>query len=346
MKIKEINDFVLITKEISLEKIIDNLNESPYKILFVLENNKLIGTITDGDIRRHIYNSKNTNISKLKAYDLMNKKFKYILEKEYKGLSYNDILKYNVEYLPVLNDNMEIRKVLKIPINFQELSKLKTKVLIMAGGKGTRLYPLTKVIPKPLVPYRDKTIIEKIMEQFLNSGFDEFILSVNYKKDLIKNYFSELKYNIEYIEEKDFLGTAGSIAYLRLYNMKRPFFVANCDVLLNINFSEVLEYHLKEKADITIISARENIDIAYGVLKFDEKNNYIKIEEKPNYEFNVNTGIYVLNPGIIELIKLDEKIDMPQLLKRASENNKRIKVYKSEEKMIDVGQWEYYKKLL
>ena len=345
MKIKEINDFTLISKDATMDQIIENLNKSTYKILFVSENNKILGTLTDGDIRRYIYDKKN-NLSKLKAIDMMNSKFKYIYEDEYEKLSYNDLLKYNVEYLPILNKNMEIVKVIRIPINFQELSKLKTKVLIMAGGKGTRLYPLTKVVPKPLVPFRDKTIIEQIMEQFINSGFDEFILSINYKKELIKNYFMDLKYDIKYIEEKDFLGTAGSISYLRFYDITKPFFVANCDVLLNTDFSEVLEYHLKENADITIVSSKENIDVAYGVIRFDEKNNFLQIDEKPNYEFFVNTGIYVLNPEIIELIELEEKIDMPELLKRAKATDKTIKVYQSKSKMTDIGQWEYYKKFL
>ncbi|WGS66036.1 sugar phosphate nucleotidyltransferase [Marinitoga aeolica] len=345
MKIKEIKDFFSVKKEDDLNVVIETLNKSPYKILFVLEGNKIIGTITDGDIRRYLFNKKN-NISEIKAFNIMNTNFKYIYEKEYKSFSIKDYLRYNVEYLPVVNEKMEIIKIINIPINFQELTNLKTKVLIMAGGKGTRLYPLTRVIPKPLVPYKDKTIIEQIMEQFINSGFDEFILSVNYKKDLIKNYFSDLKYNIEYIEEKDFLGTAGSIAYLKFHNITKPFFIANCDVLLDVDFKEVLEYHKSEKADITIISAKETVDIAYGVLEFDENNNFKEISEKPNYEFYVNTGIYVLNPNIIDLISLNEKIDMPELLERALKNNKKIKVYKSDKKMIDIGQWDYYKKFL
>jgi len=108
----------------------------------------------------------------------------------------------------------------------------------------------------------------------------------------------------------------------------------------------VLEYHLKENADITIISSKENIDVAYGVIRFDEKNNFLQIDEKPNYEFFVNTGIYVLNPEIVNLIGLEEKLDMPELLKRARATDKTIKVYQSRSKMTDIGQWEYYKRFL
>lgn len=345
MQIKEINDYTLVEHSASINEVIEKMNNSSYKILFVVDTNKLVGTITDGDIRRCIYDKKN-NISELNASEIMNTNPKYILFDEYNKLSNKDIMNFNVEYLPILNQNLEILKVVRIPINFQELKRLKTVVVIMAGGKGTRLYPLTKVIPKPLVPFKDKTIIEQIMEQFINSGFDEFILSVNYKKELIKNYFSELDYNINFIEERDFLGTAGSISYLRLYDIKKPFFVANCDVLINIDYSQALEYHLKEQADITIISANENIDMAYGVLRIDENNNLIEIEEKPNYKFNINTGIYILNPDIINLIEFDEKIDMPELLKRAKDKNKKIKVYLSKAQMIDIGQWEYYKRLV
>jgi len=345
MQIKEINDYTLVEHSASINEVIEKMNNSSYKILFVVDTNKLIGTITDGDIRRCIYDKKN-NISEIKASEIMNINPKYILIDEYNKLSNKDIINFNVEYLPILNKMFEIVKVIRIPINFQELKKLKTVVVIMAGGKGTRLYPLTKVIPKPLVPYKDKTIIEQIMEQFIRSGFDEFILSVNYKKELIKNYFSELDYNIKFIEERDFLGTAGSMSYLRLYDIKNPFFVANCDILINIDFSQVLEYHQKEQSDITIISANENINVAYGVLRADENNNLIEIDEKPNYNFNLNTGIHILNPDIINLIEFDEKMDMPELLKRAKDNNKRIKVYESNAKIIDIGQWEYYKRLL
>lgn len=196
MRIKEIKDFSTVKKEDDINIIIEKLNSSPYKILFVVEENKLVGTITDGDLRRYLFNRKN-DILKAKAYNIMNSQFKYIFVEDYKKLTLKDYLELKVEYIPIVNENMEIIRVINIPINFQELSNLKTKVLIMAGGKGTRLYPLTKVIPKPLVPYKDKTIIEQIMEQFIKSGFDEFILSVNYKKELIKDYFSNSKYKVE-----------------------------------------------------------------------------------------------------------------------------------------------------
>jgi len=345
MKLREIRDFRIVKKGESILKVIEYLNDSPYKIVFVVEDDKLVGTITDGDVRRSIYNSK-VSIDNLRVEDIMNYNCKYINYIDYQKASESDLIKYNVQYLPVVDEKMRIIKVVCFSINFQEISSVKTKVLIMAGGKGTRLYPLTKVIPKPLVPFENKTIIENIMEQFIKSGFDEFILSVNYKKELIKSYFTELSYNIEYIEEPDFLGTAGSISYLRMHNIQKPFFVANCDVLLNLDFADVLEYHLKEEANITIISSKEKVNVAYGVITFDEEKNYLRIDEKPNYEFNVNTGIYILNPEVIDLIELGEKVDMPEIIERARSKGMKIKVYESNTEMIDIGQWEYYKKLL
>ena len=181
---------------------------------------------------------------------------------------------------------------------------------------------------------------------FLNAGFNKFILSVNYKKELIKDYFKNLQYDISYIEEKTFLGTAGSIYYLKAHNIKYPFFVANCDVVLKENYYNILQYHNKQNADITIITTKKDISMAYGVVKSDIDENYINIEEKPSYSFYVNTGIYILNPGIINLIEAEEKIDMPELLSRAALNNKKIKVYKSDKEMIDIGQWKLYKKIL
>ncbi len=337
--------FRIISEKTSLSEIYRSLNESEEKILFVVDiNKKLIGTITDGDLRRFVekYGQKKDAI----ARNIMNKNPKKIFENEIESINNTKLIKYHVNYLPIIDKNGKILKVVFLPLSVQKKFQKYTKILIMAGGKGTRLYPLTKIIPKPLVPYKDKTIVENIMENFLQSGFSEFLLSINYKKELIKNYFEDLKYNITYIEEKNFLGTAGSIAYMKYYNIKHPFFVANCDVILKENYYNILQYHKEQKADITIIASKENVNIAYGVLKIDEKNNYLVIEEKPNYSFYVNTGIYILNPDIINIIKIEEKLDMPELLERAKSIGATIKVYKSEREMIDIGRWKLYKKVL
>jgi dTDP-glucose pyrophosphorylase len=339
--IKKIYDYTAVNKDISIKKCLKIFNKIDYKIIFILnEKNQLIGSITDGDIRRKIKNySYNDNVEKI-----MNKNPKKIYNKDFK--SKNQIYNLKVNHIPILNEDETIKEVLYVDLNYQVIDKIKTKVLIMAGGKGTRLLPLTRVIPKPLVPFKDETIIENIMGQFLKYGFDEFVFSVNYKKDMIKNYFKELKYNIDYIEETKFLGTAGSIAFMKEYINNKPFIVSNCDILLDVDYSEALEKHIHDDIDITIFTATEEIDISYGVIKSDSDNNFLGIEEKPSKKYLVNTGIYILSPKIIELIEKNEKIDMPELIDRARERGMNIKIFESKNSMVDIGQWKHYKKFI
>jgi dTDP-glucose pyrophosphorylase len=339
--IKKIYDYRTLHMNEKIEKAVDIINNSEYKIVFITDDkDRFIGSVTDGDIRRNLekFNLQDD------VYKIMNDNPKKIYERD--NYSDKDIYNFKVNYLPLLDEKGKIKTVYYIDVNFQKNNKIKTKVLIMAGGKGTRLLPLTRVIPKPLVPFKDETIIENIMGQFLKYGFDEFVFSVNYKKDMIKNYFKELKYNIDYIEETKFLGTAGSIAFMKEYINNKPFIVSNCDILLDVDYSEALEKHIHDDIDITIFTATEEIDISYGVIKSDSDNNFLGIEEKPSKKYLVNTGIYILSPKIIELIEKNEKIDMPELIDRARERGMNIKIFESKNSMVDIGQWKHYKKFI
>lgn len=339
--IKKIYDYKTLNMKDKIEKVVDIINNSEYKIVFIVDDkDRLIGSVTDGDIRRNLekFNLQDD------VYQIMNDNPKKIYEKD--NLSEEDIYSFKVNYLPMLNEKDKIKTVYYMDINFQKNNKFKTKVLIMAGGKGTRLLPLTRVIPKPLVPFKDETIIENIMGQFLKYGFDEFVFSVNYKKDMIKNYFKAFKYNIDYIEEAEFLGTAGSIAFMKEYIDNKPFIVSNCDILLDVDYSEALEKHIHDKIDITIFAATEEIDISYGVINSDANSNFLGIEEKPSKKYLVNTGIYILNPELTNLIDKNEKIDMPELINRAREKGMKIKIFESKNSMVDIGQWKHYKKFI
>lgn len=338
-------NYVTVDLDVSLRDAIRKLNDTAEKIIFVTDKNgSLVGTLTDGDIRRYV--EKNGPELDVKVSNVMNRNPKFVYERKLKTLAYSDFLEYKVNFLPIVDDSKRIKSVIYIPLNFQRIQKLKTKVLIMAGGKGTRLYPLTKVIPKPLIPFGDKTIIERIMDSFIKSGFDEFIISVKYKKEMIKEYLKNTKYHISFIEEHDFLGTAGSIGLLRSYEIDRPFIVTNCDILANLDFTRVVEFHTKEKAHLTIIASIKKVHIPYGVIEVDEGNSYVSITEKPRYEFLANTGIYVLSPEVIELVQINEKLDMPELVERVRQSGMNVKVYSTKTKVIDVGQWEYYKEVL
>jgi len=345
MKDFDFTDYVTINTNALLQEAIKKLNNIAEKIIFVVDReNSLVGTLTDGDIRRYI--EKNGPKLNVDVSNVMNKNPKFVYENQLEELTYADLLKYKINFLPIVDEDKHIKKVIYIPLNFQRIQQFKSKVMIMAGGKGTRLYPLTKVIPKPLVPFGNKTIIEQIMDNFIKSGFDEFIISVKYKKEMIKEYLRNSRYTVSFIEEPNFLGTAGSIGLLRAHKISKPFIVTNCDILIDLDFTKVIEFHIKEKAHLTIIASVERIHIPYGVIEIDEKNNYVSIMEKPNYEFLVNTGIYVLSPEIIEFIQINEKLDMPELIRRIKNLGMSIKVFNTGAKMIDIGQWEYYKEVL
>lgn len=346
MKIKKLFEYETIKLNKTIAEAIDLLNEAKHKILFVVDEGMCLkGTITDGDVRRFL-RKVDINLKK-NIVNIYNTNFHSVSGDSLKKIKdYSELSAFNVNYLPVLNDKSQILYVFALDINFQLKEMKKNKVVIMAGGKGTRMLPLTKIIPKPLIPYKEKTIIENIMNKFITSGFDNFIFTLNYKKEMIIDYFQNLDYKIDYIKEKDrYLGTAGSIAYLDDYT-DEPFFVSNCDVLLDIDFNEALEAHKKEMSDITIIGSLEKYKIAYGILESDQNGKFSDIKEKPYINYLINTGIYIISPGLLKLIKKEEVLDMPDLIKKAKKNNKKISVFAVTKKMEDFGNLVLYKNTL
>ena len=218
----------------------------------------------------------------------------------------------------------------------------------MAGGKGTRLKPLTDILPKPLVPIQNKTIIEHIIENFEETGSKDFYLSVNYKAKLIKAYFEEIgpEHNVKYIEEDTPLGTAGSLKYLNKV-LTKPFFVTNCDVIVKANYQSLYKFHLKGKYDITLVASAKEYIIPYGTCELNKEGSLSLINEKPVYNFLVNTGLYVINPEILDLIPKNKPYDITQLFADTKKTGKKIGVFPvSEDAWFDVGQWGEYKSTL
>ncbi|MBF8984174.1 NTP transferase domain-containing protein [Lutibacter sp. B2] len=220
--------------------------------------------------------------------------------------------------------------------------EITTPVVIMAGGEGTRLHPITKVLPKPLVPIGDIPIAERIINKFVNFGCEKFYLTINYKKNLIKAYFNDIKknYEIEYVEEEKPLGTAGSL-YLLKDKIKETFFLNNCDILINENYYKMLKYHKENNNKITVIASRENYIVPYGVIKVDEKSVIKEIIEKPKYDFLVNTGMYILEPETLYDIPENEFYHIIDLVKVNINKGEKVGVYPiSQESWLDMGQIE------
>jgi dTDP-glucose pyrophosphorylase len=329
-----------ITPEASIREAISQLDQTAKKLLVVVENNKLIGIITDGDIRRWIL--KNGDITK-PIHLIMNTSPVYLKEEE-RGRALDIMRHRSVEGIPLLNEHHEVVEILfwtdtndrQKVIN----SEQKVPVVIMAGGKGTRLYPYTNVIPKPLIPVGDIPIVERIMNQFITYGFEEFYLTMNYKKDMIKAYFSgEPPYNLTFLEEVAPFGTAASLKLVE-DRINGSFFVSNCDILLDLNFNKLLHFHKENKNRITLVTALKCYEIPYGVVNLGENGVITLLKEKPKLEFLVNTGLYVLESEILRYIPSEKTYDMTDLIQDCLNMKEKVGAYPvMESTWLDMGGW-------
>ena len=221
-------------------------------------------------------------------------------------------------------------------------------VVIMAGGRGTRLEPFTQILPKPLVPINGKPIIIHIIENFTNQGCKDFYLTVNYKAKIMKAYFyeSDLNYNIKFIDEIKPLGTAGSLKKLS-EKLKSPFFVKNCDIIIKEDYSKIYDFHINGNYDITLVASAKEYVIPYGTCEINKKGSLRKINEKPTFEFLINTGLYILNNNLLDLIPQNKIYHITELITDAQKLNKKVGVFPiNEDSWIDIGQWAEYREAI
>ena len=229
-----------------------------------------------------------------------------------------------------------------------EKRQVDAPVVIMAGGRGTRLAPFTQVLPKPLIPVKGKTVIDHIIDRFRNHHVDTFYFTINYMSKIIRAYFEEKEadYRVGFAEETEPLGTAGSIKLLeeKLYT---SFFVSNCDIIIEADYYDIHSFHLKNRYDITLVAAAKQFNIPYGVCELNGDGDLMQINEKPEYNFLVNTGLYVLRPETLKMIPDNRMFHMTHLMDKVRESGGKIGVYPiSENSWIDVGQWAEYRKAL
>jgi NDP-sugar pyrophosphorylase family protein len=221
-------------------------------------------------------------------------------------------------------------------------------VIIMAGGFGTRLKPLTNVIPKPLIPIGEKTIIENIFDRFAVHGSNRFYLSVNYKADLIKYYLENLnlEHEISYFIEDKPLGTAGSLSLLK-GKINSTFFVSNCDIIIEQDYSEILKYHQENKNEITIVAALKNYAIPYGTIETGNNGQLLSLKEKPELTFKINSGMYILEPSLLDEIPTNEFFHITYLIEKIKLRNGNVGVFPvSEGSWKDIGEWDEYWKMI
>ena len=312
---------------------------------------KVVGVFTMGDFRRAIFFG--LDISD-KLSSVLNKDFKYLI----KGFSKKEAKKIFIDNdlildIPVLNKKFQLLKMISKSDLFsqKELTKKKINlnnfpVVIMAGGKGTRLDPFTRILPKSLIPFGRNPIIRVIMDYFVEFGLKKFYISLNDKSSMIKAYFHDLKssYNIKYVEEKKPLGTAGSLKLLK-NSLKSTFFVTNSDILIKSYYPSIIEFHRKNNYDLTLVSSIRNYTIPYGICNFDKEGKLKSIEEKPEYNFLVNTGLYLVEPKVLNLIPVNKRFDMVELINKIKKKNMRVGVFPvTENSWKDIGNWSEYTK--
>ena len=320
------------------------------KLVFAFDGNKFEGILTIGDIQRAIIRQANLSdlVSSILVYDKIYASEKDTLE-NIKSIMFKEL----IDCMPILNNDGEIVEVLFWHDVFTEKvedsrPKIELPVVIMAGGKGTRLKPITNVIPKPLVPIGDKTILEVIMDQFEGIGCRKFYMSVNYKADMMEYYLSQLdhKYDIEFFMEDKPLGTIGSVSLLK-GKITTPFFVSNCDSINEQDYRDVYDYHINNGNDMTIVTMVKSFRIPYGVIETGENGLMVSLKEKPEHTYMVNTGVYILNPDLIDEIPEREFFHITHLMEKVKARGGRVGCFPvSEDAWKDMGEWPEYLKMI
>lgn len=297
-------------------------------LLAVCDGRKFIGVISDGDIRRSLLRGLTLNSAIDTATNVNPKIIKT-------GMIDSALLNKTLANLQVVPQIDNHNNLIGLYINKPNDNYNDVNVIIMAGGLGTRLKPITKAIPKALVPVLGRPLIEHVINGFMSYGFTNFTIVLNHMKEKIKTHLgdgSSIFCKIDYVEEENFLGTAGGISLVE--KKSKYIFVSNCDIITTINYRNLLDKLIKEKADFAISTKKYNHKIPYGVI--DIKDNKIKIIEKPNIEKNILSGIYLFSSMCLKSLNFGSKIDMPQFLIKLSQKHKFI-VVPTEEDWFDVG---------
>lgn len=346
MKFKELS----INKDASILQALQQMDTARHKMLLVFDEDKFYSIITIGEIQRAIIGHKDMATPIVEIINVQRKAYASVYDSE--DHIRNRMLQIRAEFMPVLNDSGDIVKLYHWSDFFSNNNisltdnPIDIPVVIMAGGKGTRLKPITNVIPKPLVPIGKKTILEEIMDQFETIGCKHFYMSINYKSNMIRYYLNQLehKYNIEFFEEDRPLGTIGSITLLK-DKINTPFFVSNCDIVIDQDYRDVYSYHTDNRNDITIVAAIKSFKIPYGVIETGEDGLMTGLKEKPELTYMINTGVYILNRDCIDMIPHGEFFHITQLMEKIRANGGRVGCFPvADGAWHDMGEWSEYLK--
>jgi dTDP-glucose pyrophosphorylase len=341
-----------VKSDLTLKNAIAMLDKTVEKIVFIInEEGILEGSITDGDVRRWILQGGQLNTPVMNVCN----KNPYVISEHYNSEAVKQIfLKQHYLAIPVVN-KMHVLIDILLRSSFLHLASdkimpskksIKMPAIIMAGGFGTRLDPFTKILPKPLIPIGDKTIIEIIIDKFRLHQIEDFYISVNYKSKIIKSFFDELapSYNINYIDETIPLGTVGCLKSLSKINWK-SILISNCDIIINTDYSDFVDFHEENGNDISLVASLINFKIPYGVCEIKNKGELLRIIEKPEYDILASTGMYIINTNVLSYIPEGVVFHVTDLINTVKERGGKVGVFPiSSESWMDTGEWSEYKK--
>lgn len=344
---------VLVAPDASIRAALQVLDASAMRIALIAgEDMRLVGVLTDGDVRRWILSGNGLDepvTSAMNASPVTASAATPSAEVEAMMVA------RGIDFVPVIDDAGVVVSALRWTdlVSGDERpvvrGTLGLPVVIMAGGQGSRLAPFTKILPKPLVPVGEKPIVEVIMDRFAAFGCTEFSLSVNYQANLIRAYFADadLPYGIDFVNEDKPLGTGGSLSLMREKLGASTFFVTNCDILVEADYADVVRFHRESGNKVTLVASMKHVTVPYGVCEIAEGGALTGITEKPEFDFLVSTGFYVLEPSVLADVPDDEFYHLTDLINDYLARGEKVGVYPiSEKSWFDIGQLEELKATL
>ena len=332
-------DDLIIDENKTVLDAMHQLNDTGRAILFVAPDGVLQGVVTDADVRRYILRGGALTGPVRDMANYSPKSLPIERRREAKRL----MLEKAIGAVPLLDKQGRIEDVaFAAGLDIDTRKRANLPVVMMAGGLGTRLYPYTKILPKPLIPVGELPIAEHIIHRFTDIGCQRVILVVNYKKNMIKSYFNDLEkdYTVEYAEEDEPLGTGGGLSLLK-GRVTQTFFFTNCDILIDTDFGDLYQYHKAHGNAVTMVCAVKHFTIPYGVVELGENEEVREIREKPEMNFLTNTGVYVVEPQVIDMVEPGKPALFTDILDKVRAAGLRVGVYPvSEHCWMDMGQME------
>lgn len=329
----------IVSEETTIVDTMKTIDAGDNAVAFVCQDMRLMAAVSDGDVRRYIIAGGDVNRSIKEVANYNPISVLYTDEVDYDELMREKV----ITALPIVDEEGNIVDIRFLSKRFGQRRRLNLPVVIMAGGRGSRLKPYTEILPKPLIPIGNKTITEHIIARFEEYQCQHFDMIVNYKKNFIKSYFqdNDKNYDISFVEEPEFWGTAGGLKLLE-DKYDSSFFVTNCDVLIEADYKEIYDYHRENQNIITLVCAQKKVVIPYGTVDIDQQTGQVKaLQEKPAFEFNTNTGLYLIEPELLKKIPQHTKIDITDIIGQCLRDGERVGTYLiSENDWWDMGQLE------